>query len=204
MNLQSRPATPGGQRSPGRRAAFVDRDGVLNADHGYVHRIEDFVVIPGALAALRALHEQGFLLVLITNQSGIARGLYSEEDYRRLMDSVQEIAHAAGFGFDAIEYCPHLPDAPLERFRLECECRKPRPGMILRAAAALAIDLPGSILIGDRESDIAAGRAAGVGCCYLVKTGMQLTPEVTALADAVFDDIGACVRHVLAHVGGSK
>jgi D-glycero-D-manno-heptose 1,7-bisphosphate phosphatase len=106
----------------------------------------------------------------------------------------------SGVRLDAVQHCPHLPDASIDRYRLDCDCRKPRAGMILRAAGELGIDLGASILVGDRKSDIEAGRAAGVGQCYLVRSGHKLSTRDVASADAVYDDIGACVEHLLAGV----
>jgi len=176
-----------------RKAAFIDRDGVLNEERAFVHRIEDFAFIPGAVEALRLLQAAGYLLVVITNQSGIARGLYSEAEYLELTAQVRERLQAAGVRLDAVEYCPHLADAPVERYRRDCDCRKPRPGMLQRAIEALDIDPAASFIVGDRLSDIEAGRAAGVGRCFLVRTGYPLSPEAVARADAVYEDLLGCV-----------
>ena len=190
---------PPDRRADGlRRAAFVDRDGVINQERSFVYRVEDFAFLPGAAAALRALQAAGYLLVVITNQSGIARGLYAESDYQRLTAHMRQQLSEQGVRLDAVEYCPHLPDAPLPQYRRDCECRKPRPGMLRRAAAALGLDLPNSLLIGDRASDIAAGRAAGIGRCFLVRSGCALGEADAAQADAVFDDLAACTAQVLA------
>lgn len=180
-----------------RKAAFIDRDGVLNEERAFVHRIEDFALVPGAVEALQALQAAGYLLVVITNQSGIARGLYSEADYLEFTAQMRARLQAAGVRLDAVEYCPHLADAPVERYRLECDCRKPKPGMLKRAIAALDIDPAASFLVGDRLSDIEAGRAAGVGRCFLVRTGYPLAAEALAQADAVYDHLLACVSSVL-------
>lgn len=180
-----------------RPAAFIDRDGVLNEERAFVHRIEDFVFLPGAIEGLRALQAAGYLLVVITNQSGIARGLYSEADYQMLTAQMCERLQAAGIRLDAVQYCPHLADAPLERYRVDCDCRKPKPGMLKRAIDALDIDPVASFLIGDRLSDIEAGRAAGLGLCILVRTGHPLPDEAVARADAVYDDLLAGVRALL-------
>jgi len=176
-----------------RKAAFIDRDGVLNEERAFVHRIEDFQLLPGALEALRALQAAGYRLVVITNQSGIARGLYTEADYLALTAQIRERLRAQGVRLDAVEYCPHLADAPVERYRLDCDCRKPKPGMLVKAIRALDIDPQASFLVGDRLSDIEAGRAAGVGRCYLVRTGYPLTDEAVARADGVYRDLLACV-----------
>lgn len=181
-----------------RRAAFIDRDGVLNEERAFVHRREDFALLPGAVAALCLLKEAGYLLVVITNQSGIARGIYSEADYLALTEHLRAELAAAGVSLDAVEYCPHLPDAPVERYRLDCDCRKPKPGMLRRAIRALDIEPGASFLVGDRLSDIEAGRAAGIGRCYLVRTGYTLPADAVASADAVYEDLLACVRSVVA------
>lgn len=181
-----------------RKAAFIDRDGVLNEERAFVHRIEDFAFLPGAIEALRSLRAAGYLLVVITNQSGIARGLYTEADYLALTGHMRERLEAAGVTLDAVEYCPHLADAPVEQYRVDCDCRKPKPGMLTRAIRALDIDAPGSFIVGDRLSDLEAGRAAGVGRCCLVRTGYPLPNEAVAAADAVYDDLLACVKSTLA------
>jgi D-glycero-D-manno-heptose 1,7-bisphosphate phosphatase len=109
---------------------------------------------------------------------------------------------AAGVRLSAVEYCPHLPDAEVAAYREDCSCRKPRTGMLLRAAKAFNIDLAASLLVGDRASDIQAGCSAGVGRSWLVRSGHPLSPSDIAQADAVFDDLAACARQVLRE-GGS-
>ncbi len=180
------------------RGAFIDRDGVLIEERGYAYRIEDFAPLPGAIGALRELQAAGYRLVVVTNQSGIARGLYSEADYLAFSLHMEARLQAEGVRLDAVEYCPHLPDAPVARYRLDCDCRKPRPAMLQRAAARLGIDLARSMLVGDRRTDIEAGRAAGVGRCFLVRSGRALDGQDEALADGVYADLAACVRGVLA------
>ena len=179
------------------RAAFIDRDGVLNEERGYVHRIEDFVLLPGALAALAALQAAGYRRVVVTNQSGIARGLYTEADYQRLTAHFCEYLRTEGVTLDAIEYCPHLPNARVAQYRRTCACRKPEPGMLLKAIRALDIDPAVSFLAGDKLSDVQAGRAAGVGRCFLVRTGHALPAGVIEAADGVYDDLQSCVTDVL-------
>jgi D-glycero-D-manno-heptose 1,7-bisphosphate phosphatase len=180
-----------------RKAAFIDRDGVLNEERAFVHRIADFAFVPGAVEALQILQAAGYALVVITNQSGIARGLYSEAEYLALTAHMRERLQASGVRLDAVEHCPHLANAPIERFRVDCDCRKPKPGMLRRAIAALDIDPAGSFLVGDRLSDIEAGRRAGIGYCFLVRTGHPLPGDAVARADAVYDDLLACARAVI-------
>jgi D-glycero-D-manno-heptose 1,7-bisphosphate phosphatase len=157
------------------KAAFIDRDGVINEDREYVHTAAEFYLIAGAVEALRTLRAAGFLLVVITNQSGIARGMFAEEKYLELEGHMRKCLAAAGVALDSVKYCPHLPDAPVERYRCDCDCRKPRPGMIFAAARELDINLAASILIGDRRADVEAGRAAGVARCFLVRSGKRLS-----------------------------
>ena len=122
-----------------RKAAFLDRDGVLNADHGYLHRAEDFDILPGVLPALRLLREKDHALVVVTNQSGIGRGFYTEDDYGKLRDHMRALFAAEGIAFAGIYHCPHHPEAALGRYRVACDCRKPGPGLLRRAAEDLAL-----------------------------------------------------------------
>jgi len=190
-------------RDPGAaRAAFVDRDGVIIEDRGYAYRSEDCLLLPGAARALRALQSAGYLLVVVTNQSGIARGLYTEADYHAFTSQLRALLLAEGVRLDEIRYCPHLPDAAVPAYRQDCECRKPRPGMLLRSIAALGIDPGASLLIGDRATDLAAGRAAGVGRCLLVRSGQPISAADAALADGVYEDLDDCVRELLVGMVG--
>jgi len=175
-----------------RRAVFLDRDGVINVDHGYVHRVDDFCFVPGSAQAMQRLSAAGWRLVVVTNQSGIARGLYTADDYDRFTAHLQDELRAVGVSLDAVHSCPHLPDATLAAYRRACDCRKPGPGMLLRAARELSIDLGASVMVGDRLTDVLAGRAAGVGHCALVRSGQALQPDDIRQADAVYDDLAAC------------
>lgn len=179
------------------RAAFIDRDGVLNEERGFLSRRDDFVLVPGVLEALKRLQSAGYRRVVVTNQSGIARGIYGEADYQGVTAHLRRLLAAEGLTLDAIEYCPHLPDAQVPRYRLDCECRKPKPGMLLRAIRALDLDPAASFMVGDRLSDVQAGRAAGVGQCFLVRSGYALSEEAVGAADGVYEDLLACVRDVL-------
>ena len=143
------------------RAAFLDRDGVINIDHAYVHDREHFEWIPGVLEAARILYDAGFLLVVVTNQSGIGRGYYSTEDFQKLTDWMKSEFARAGAPIADVRFCPHHPEKALPPWRIDCSCRKPKPGMLLRAAKDFNIDLQKSYMVGDSESDILAGKAAG-------------------------------------------
>ena len=180
------------------RAVFLDRDGVITVDHGFTHRIEDFELIAGSAAAMALLQAAGWRLVVVTNQSGIARGIFSSDDYERFTAHMRARLQAVGVRLDAVFHCPHLPDAAVAAFRKACDCRKPAAGMLLRAARELSLDLPASVFVGDRVSDVQAGRAAGVGRCLLVRSGQALGADAARMADAVFDDLAACAQALVA------
>ena len=152
----------------GKPAVFLDRDGVLNEDRGYVHRWEDFSFLPGAIEALRQLQQKGYLLVVITNQSAVARGLCTEADVLALHERMCAFLRERGIELAGIYHCPHHPQGSVSDYAIACACRKPEPGMILRAAQAHGIDLSRSLLVGDKLSDLEAGRAAGIPSLYLV------------------------------------
>lgn len=136
------------------RAIFLDRDGTLNFDSGYLHRIDEWHWLPGAIQGLQAFHKAGFKLVVVTNQSGIARGYYNQTQLARLEEWVNRQLQPYGCPIDAWYHCPHLPDSG-------CQCRKPGPGMILEAASRLHIDLSHSWMLGDKISDVEAGFRTG-------------------------------------------
>ena len=157
-----------------RPALFLDRDGVLNADHGYVFRAADFEVLDGVFEALRLAAAHGYALIVITNQSGIGRGYFTAADYAALEVHMRRLFAEEGVVLTDIYHCPHRPEA-------ECDCRKPRPGMILLAAQEHGIDLGRSLMVGDKPSDAEAGRAAGVGMVELVTAERDLRDIVAAL-----------------------
>ncbi|PIJ49860.1 D-glycero-beta-D-manno-heptose-1,7-bisphosphate 7-phosphatase [Erwinia sp. OLTSP20] len=172
-------------------AIFLDRDGTLNVDHGYVCEIDNFEFIEGAIDALRELKKMGYLLVLVTNQSGIARGMFSEDDFRQLTEWMDWSLADRDVDLDGIYYCPHHPDGTIEAFRQACHCRKPQPGMLLDAQKFLNIDMARSFMVGDKREDMQAGAAAGVGTKVLVRTGKPVTAESQAAADWVIDSIAS-------------
>jgi D-glycero-D-manno-heptose 1,7-bisphosphate phosphatase len=172
------------------KAAFIDRDGVLNVDHGYVYRREDFAWLPGAIDALAALQNAGFALVVVTNQSGVARGLYTLGQMQCLHAQITRELLAQGIALAGIYACPHLPDAVVPAYRLDCDCRKPKPGLILQAAQAHGLDMAASCLFGDKPSDIAAGRCAGVAHCCLIGDAAAATASgAHAHSASLFDAV---------------
>ena len=180
-----------------RRAAFIDRDGVINIDHGYTYRCEDFAFVPGSLEACAQLHRWGFALVVVTNQSGIARGLYGEAEYSAVQERLLDLLAAEGVTIDASEHCPHHPE-----FSGPCDCRKPGLAMFRRAAETLGIDTGASVFIGDRTSDVApAARLGGKGILVLTGYGREQLSEVPPDVQ-VAADLAAAADLVLGPAGG--
>ena len=163
---------------PGTRpAAFLDRDGVINIDRGYVSHREDFTFVPGVLEGARGLHRLGFALVVVTNQSGIGRGLYDETTFHHLTLWMKQQFADAGAPLDGVYYCPHHPTEAFGSYRRDCDCRKPAAGMLLTAARELQLDLGRSVMFGDRDSDLMAARAAGVPTRVLLWTDACQEPD---------------------------
>jgi len=166
------------------RAAFLDRDGVINIDHGYVWRVQDFAFVPGVREAAAELARLGFAIVVVTNQAGIARGMYTQDDFFRLMAWMRGRFAEAGVTLAGVYHCPHHPTEGVGAWRIACDCRKPAPGMLLAAARDLGLDLANSVIFGDKCDDMRAGRAAGVGLrVFLGKDG--LAPPTEDCADAL-------------------
>ena len=149
-------------KNKGIPAVFFDRDGTLNVDIHYLHRPEDFIWTPDAPTAIRHLNERGILTVVVTNQSGVARGYYPKEDVRRLHDWMNEELKKEGAHLDALFYCPHHIDGKIPEYTKACDCRKPATGMIDAACAEYDIDRTRAVLIGDSESDMECAKRAGV------------------------------------------
>lgn len=147
-----------------KKAVFLDRDGVLCEDTDYITSFEKLHIYPYAREAVEEIHKKGYLAIVVTNQSGVARGYLTEEMLNKLNSYLQEKT-----GVDAIYYCPHLPPEQEEipPYRIHCTCRKPGAGMLQKAAAEHGIDLKASYMIGDRESDIRTGKAAGTGTVFV-------------------------------------
>ncbi|HTU26056.1 MAG TPA: HAD family hydrolase [Pirellulales bacterium] len=172
------------------RAIFLDRDGTLNEDRGYTHQVSALRLLPGVVPGLLQLARLGFRLVIVSNQSGVARGRFSEVDVRQFNTALCAQLAERGIEISGVYYSPFHPTAGVGTYRRDSECRKPRPGMLLTAARELALDLSGSFAIGDKVSDVAAGQAAGCRT-ILLETGQagRGEPELSVRPDAVARDL---------------
>ena len=194
-----------------RPAVFLGRDSVFHDARGELRRPEDLAWPTGAAHALRALRRAGWLLVLVSNQPGIARGLFGPAAYDNLVSALHADLARHGAALDSVYHCPHLPDAPLAAWRCQCACRLPAPGLLRRAARDLDIDLQASLMLGEQPRDIQAGRTAGLAACILVGTDTgQAAPGdgepgvgvgVGAGADANCADLAQAAHWVLEHAG---
>jgi D-glycero-D-manno-heptose 1,7-bisphosphate phosphatase len=203
-----RPAavSSGGSPAAGKRAVFLDRDGVVNAESAaYIKGWHEFEFLPGSREAIVRLGRAGLKVVVVTNQSGVARGFIAPADLRDLHDRMVRAIRNAGGEIHGVYFCPHHPDDG-------CGCRKPLPGLVERAAADLGLDPAQSWLVGDSERDVRCGRAAGVGKRILVRTGNGRThearlrgePDETTppLLQHVADDLAAAADWILAGLAG--
>lgn len=166
------------------KAVFLDRDGVLNVDLGYTYKPSDLKLVPGMIDGLKALAASGFKLVVITNQSGIARGMFTFEHVHafnsRLQSEIQ--AHIPGFRFDAIMICPHHPKGTVPEYSIECSCRKPGTKLLTDAAAQLGLDLKNCWLVGDKDSDVDCAINANMRAIQVTQGGKQYTQSKQAFA----------------------
>lgn len=185
-------------RGAGRPAVFLDRDGTINVEIGYLGDPERMVLLPGAAEAIARLNSAGFTTVIVTNQAGIARGYFNEQAMHAIHQRMARELARVGATIDAFLFCPHHPD-----FTGPCACRKPEPGMLLRAAAELGLDLRRSWLVGDTANDIRAGAAAGCRT-ILVRTGYGAEQECSSMywpdglrPDYVADDLAAAADLIL-------
>lgn len=176
--------------SAARRALFLDRDGVINVDHGYVHRPEQTQWVPGIFELCAVAKQRGYALVIVTNQAGIARGYYGGAQFAEYSRWMREQFAARGLEIVAVYHCPHHPTEGRGELRRDCDCRKPQPGLILRAQRELDLDLARSALIGDKPSDVQAGKAAGVGHC------LQIDATNEASDDASMDQAIAWLQSI--------
>lgn len=167
-----------------RPAAFLDRDGVLNVDHGYASRPEQLEWIDGAPEAVRLLNEAGYHVLVVTNQSGVARGYYSEDAVKAFHAQMQKDLASHGAHVDAFYFCPHHPEGTIKQLAIHCRCRKPAPGMLEQAASEWPIDRNASFLIGDKDEDVGAAHAFNI-------RGFKFDFNVDSLTDLVRREIAA-------------
>jgi D-glycero-D-manno-heptose 1,7-bisphosphate phosphatase len=183
-----------------RRAVFLDRDGTLLEEAGYLDRLERLVFFPYSVDAVRLLNHGGFAVVVVTNQAGIARGIFKESFVADAHRHISERLALGGARVDGFYYCPHHPDAVVEALRQDCECRKPRSGMFTQAARELDLDLAGSFVVGDRWHDLEAGQRVGARG-ILVRTGYGRTEEAAPKAGvdpaAIVDNVMEAVSWIL-------
>lgn len=201
-------ARPPGERRPRigapngvKRAVFLDRDGTIIVDVGYLCHVDQIELLPWSVDAVRALNHAGFVVAVITNQSGIARGVLTESLVEETHRRIDERLAAGGARIDAYYYCPHHPDGRIEQYATRCDCRKPGCGMIDRAAKDLGLDVSQSVVVGDTWLDVGAGRAAGART-VLVRRGAgpqhdPPPPPDGLTADAVVDNLAAAVSWIL-------
>ena len=186
------------------RAVFLDRDGVITQDPPhYAHRLEQLVLIAGSAEAIRILNNNNFRVIVVSNQSGVARGYYLEDDVNIFNDGMKQLLAKENAYVDTIYYCPHHPDAKVERYKIQCDCRKPKPGMLIRAIKEFNIDIKSSVLVGDKWSDIETGHAAGCKS-VLVLTGHGAQENATKLgkADYIAKDLyDALIHYILPNMG---
>lgn len=168
------------------KAVFLDRDGTINVDKGYVYKVEDFEFEKGAIEGLKVLQHSGYQLIIITGQSGIGRGYYLEDDYHKFMEHMYQQLAKHNVRISGEYFCPHHPEKGIGRYEVDCECRKPKTRMLEKAVQDHHIDLPDSWVIGDKTDDIEMGRRAGCRT-ILVKTGkagkdgnFEVKPDYTA------------------------
>ena len=166
-------------------ALFLDRDGVINVDHGYVHTPEKFEFVDGIFEIVAAANKAGYLVIVVTNQAGIGRGYYSEAQFHALTDWMKTKFIENGGRIDAVYFCPYHPEYGVGKYRRESDCRKPAPGMILTAMRDFDIDLGKSILVGDSLKDIYAANASGIGQVFMFRAVEKLSVN-TARCTQIF------------------
>ncbi len=169
------------------RALFLDRDGVINTEVEYLSKIDDVEFVEGIFDLCLNAQNLGYKIIVITNQSGIARGYYTEDDFWVLMNWMSEQFSSRGIDVAGTYFCPHHPKIGGAKYKKQCDCRKPKPGMIQKAAEQHDISLVKSLFVGDKSSDMEAAQTAGVGVKVLLRTGHALSHNAESLADSVFD-----------------
>ena len=180
------------------RAVFLDRDGTINVEKNYLHKVEDFEFIPGAQEAIKKLKEAGFVVIVVSNQSGVARGYFGEDSVNQLHQHIQTELAVYGTSIDAFYFCSHHPVKGLGAYKVDCNCRKGKPGMLMQAALEHNLDLQHSFMVGDKLADIVAGERAGCKS-ILVLTGYGATtalkPEAATVEKCL--DLGCAARLIV-------
>lgn len=176
-----------------RRALFLDRDGVINVDHGYVHRPEEVIWVPGIFEFVRDASAAGWLPIVVTNQAGVGRGYYNEDQFLAFTRWLHEEFARRGTPLLATYWCPHHAEAGVGEYKIDCPCRKPAPGMLLAAIADYRIDPAGSWMVGDKPGDMAAARAAGVGHLACLHDGESTGPPREIRA-CTLGEVSAMIR----------
>jgi D-glycero-D-manno-heptose 1,7-bisphosphate phosphatase len=166
-----------------KKAVFFDRDGTIIKEQGYVSNVDDVIIIDGVLEGMRLLKENGFLLIMVSNQSGVARGYFSIETVYKVNARINELLKANGTMFDGMYFCPHYPNGIVPEYSFDCECRKPRIKMALDAASDFNISLNKSYKIGDKSSDVEFGRGFGAAGVVHIATGYSKTELRNAKPD---------------------
>jgi len=183
-----------------RAAVFLDRDGTMIEDVGYLNRIDDIRMFPWTVEAIRSLNRAGFIVVVVTNQSAIARGYLTEKGLAEIHAELDDVITSGGGKVAAYYYCPHHPEGTVAPFATSCGCRKPAAGMVERAAADLDIDLTRSFVVGDKWVDVGLARAVGA-TAVLVRTGYGADEAKLAApgltADAILDDLGLAANWII-------
>ncbi len=189
------------------KAVFLDRDGTVNTEEDFLSDPDKLQLVKGAVEGLKILRDTGFTLVVVSNQSGVARGLFSEDDVARVNERLARLLSEEGVDVERFYHCPHHPEGTVPEYSVQCECRKPSPGMLLRAADELGIDPAASYMVGDRARDLEAGRRAGART-VLVRTGYgpSALEEVLEmkLADFVADDLVQAACWIVAQDRGME
>jgi len=178
------------------KAIFVDRDGTVNVDKGYVYKPEDFELIPGVIEALKKLTDQGILTYIVTNQSGIARGYYTEQQFDALTRYMLCVFEREAIKIEKVLYCPHHVNGTIPKYTKSCLCRKPGTKLIEKVMTENNFNIGEVVLVGDKNSDIEAGRRLNMKT-YLVKTGYGKHEEASTKATFVTENLNSAVEHIL-------